>query len=213
MTCFRRTYTFETPHEHRPSTMDRLPRNPLNPIFHHSSTMLPPSWNSNSLTPAASCHRRRQYQHTYARIPSSIGEPTTSKEAIELAILRSNQSRSAQKQASTKFSISRSSRPRRHRPPFAAAPTASGETFHLVVDFSPATRLPRCHAVRERRRRRRRRGVPVYAVLVTLESSETVDARAWRCAARGRASCASRGRAYAQQGGARASSRAGSPSR
>lgn len=83
-----------------------------------------------------------------------------------MAILRSNQSRSAQKQASTRFSISRSSRP-------VATVLLSrsayrlGETFHLVVDFSPGA--PPDGEPPEG-------SVPVYAVLVTLESSETVDA-------------------------------------
>jgi hypothetical protein len=112
-----------------------------------------------SPTTAISAHLRRT---------SSIGEPTTSKEAIELAILRSNQSRSAQKQASTRFSISRSSRP-------VATVLLSrsayrlGETFHIVVDFSPA-------ASPDGPSEGGGGGlVPVYAVLVTLESSETVD--------------------------------------
>jgi hypothetical protein len=110
------------------------------------------------------------------RSSSWVAEPSTSREAIDLAVMRSNQPK--QSKLSTRFTIARSGRP----VAIITLPRASyrlGETIHLVVDFFPhATNLPG----------QNHQGpdalisstapslqIPVHAVLVTLESAEEVD--------------------------------------
>jgi RAB6A-GEF complex partner protein 2 len=105
------------------------------------------------------------------RRTSSIAEPATSKDAIDLAILRSNQSLSHQK-FSTRFSISRSSRP---VATLLLSRTAYrlGETIHLIIDLSsqPSPQPPTTSTPPQTPEAQ----IPVYAVLVTLETHETID--------------------------------------
>jgi hypothetical protein len=121
----------------------------------------------------------------HLRRASSIAEPTTSKEAIDLAIIRSNQS-STKKSLSTRFSISRSSRP---VATILLSRTAYrlGETIHLVIDFSSNTNSnstsPQPTADHSSKHSTDAptpvssldSHIPVYALLVTLETLETID--------------------------------------
>jgi hypothetical protein len=110
----------------------------------------------------------------HMRRNSSIADVTTSKEAIDLAVMRSNQAQ--QSKLSTRFTISRSSRP----VAILMLPRSAyrlGETIHLIVDFSAPVvdntiisdqPLPTEQLSLSKH-------IPVYAVLVTLESHEKVD--------------------------------------
>ncbi|KAF2668402.1 Rgp1-domain-containing protein [Microthyrium microscopicum] len=109
-------------------------------------------------------------QTPHLRRSSSIAEPATSKEAIDLAIMRSNQSNS---NFNTRFIVSRSARP----VATVLIPRSAfrlGETIHLIIDFSslsPTTRRPSNAADVPAPKTR----IPVQAVLVTLESAEHID--------------------------------------
>ncbi|KAF2096385.1 Rgp1-domain-containing protein [Rhizodiscina lignyota] len=91
-------------------------------------------------------HRRR----------SSLDEPTTMKEAIDFAILRSNQTTdSGASRGAIRFEIARSGQ--RVAVINLARPSYRlGETIHTSIDFANAD-------------------IPTYAVSVSLESSESID--------------------------------------
>lgn len=100
------------------------------------------------LSPAAGRGSMRRHS-------SVAEEPRSMKEAIDLAILRSNQRSTEGKSMSNKFDIARSgllvATLHLPRPSYRL-----GETIHLVIDCREAT-------------------IPTYAVQVVLETSEVVD--------------------------------------
>jgi hypothetical protein len=122
------------------------------------------------------------------RRASSINEPTNSKEAIDLAIMRLNPllSASSSSNLSTRFSIARSKRP---VATILLPRTAYrlGETINVVVDFSPSLNSKaskqsslandnpneptHSHSSATKLESLQ---VPVYAILVSLETHESV---------------------------------------
>jgi hypothetical protein len=92
--------------------------------------------------------------HAASRRLSSIAEPTTAKEAIDMAILRSNVANNLQ-QSANRFEIARNGQ--RIAVIMLARPSYRlGETISVGIDFSDVA-------------------IPCYAVHATLESSEKVD--------------------------------------
>lgn len=133
----------------------------------------------------------------HLRRASSLGMPVNSKEAIDLAILRSNQT-SIRHNLSTRFSISRSSRP---VATILLSRTAYrlGETINLVIDFSapspqeqpsttsatqpdtsptsdrPSSEWPLVRPSSPTVISPAEPQIPVYAILVSLETHETIS--------------------------------------
>jgi hypothetical protein len=122
----------------------------------------------------------------HVRRASSISEPANSKEAIDLAILRSTQKSPApgpnSLSLSSRFSISRSSRPVATLF-FPRTSYRLGETIHLVIDVQPdpiktpvePARVGEANPDAMQTQGSPVPSVPVYFVLVTLETSETVE--------------------------------------
>lgn len=89
-----------------------------------------------------------------SRRPSFVSEPSSAKEAIDLAILRSNIATNSQ-QSANRFEISRNGR--RVAVVLLARPAYRlGETIVVAIDFTGAE-------------------IPCYAMHASLETSETVD--------------------------------------
>jgi hypothetical protein len=109
----------------------------------------------------------------HMRRTSSLADVTTSKEAIDLAVMRSNQAQRSN--LSTRFTITRSSRP----VAVLMLPRSAyrlGETIHLIVDFSvPPADKTSSQPPSQSESLSSAKHIPVYAVLVTLESHETID--------------------------------------
>lgn len=137
----------------QPNGIAKAPDSSIND-FHKYITHLLSRTDTSSAPPSALLsptepvpwHRRRS---------SLIEEPTTMKEAIEFAILRSNQTLDSSSRSANRFEIARSGR--RVAVVSLARPSYRlGETVHASIDFSNAD-------------------IPTYAISVSLDSSETID--------------------------------------
>lgn len=141
------TVSLDSPKELKEKPITKANESTLNDFLSYVDELLARSANSTTglLSPTAVLRSNRQ---------SYIEEPATAKQAIDLAILRSNGATESQ-QSSNRFEIARSGR--RVAVVMLARPAYRlGETITAAIDFTNAA-------------------IPCYAVHAALETSEKVD--------------------------------------